>query len=186
MNFESFLDTIPGYARDLKLNLSTLVRQAELTEQQTWGTVAAAAMASRNAQTTSALVAEAERHLSPAALSAAKAAAAIMGMNNIYYRFQHLVGNEKYATIPARLRMNMIRSHGGDPVDFELSCTAVSAINGCGACVASHERVLREKGIPEETIAAAIRIASVVHAVSAVLDAETALTPQSASAAAQQ
>jgi alkyl hydroperoxide reductase subunit D len=175
MNFESFLDTIPPYARDLKLNLSTLVKQTELTEQQTWGTVAAAAMASRNAQTTSVLVAEAARHLSPEALGAAQAAAAIMGMNNIFSRFQHLVQNEKYTTIPARLRMNVIRAHGGDPVDFELWCTAVSAINGCGACVASHERVLREKGIPEETIVAAIRIASVVHAVSAVLDAEAAI-----------
>lgn len=185
MTFESFLDAIPAYARDLKLNLSTLVRQAELTEQQTWGTVAASAMAGRNAQTISVLLAEAERHLTPAALGAAKAAAAIMGMNNIYYRFQHLVGNEKYATIPARLRMNAIRTHGGDPVDFELWCTAVSAINGCGACVASHERVLREKGITEETIAAAIRIASVVHAVSAVLDAEAGM-PQAAAAAVQQ
>ena len=32
-----------------------------------------------------------------------------MGMNNIYYRFLHLSSNEKYKTMPARLRMNAIR-----------------------------------------------------------------------------
>lgn len=100
-----------------------------------------------------------------------KAAAAIMGMNNIYYRFLHLSGNEDYSQIPARLRMQVIRSHGSDPVDFELWCVGVSAINGCGACVASHKKVLREKGVTEETILAAVRIASVIDTSAAVLDA---------------
>lgn len=180
MKLDNLLEVIPAYARDLKLNLSTLLRQPELSEQQTWGTVVASAIASRNPQTTAVLVAEAEDRLTPEALGAAKSAAAIMGMNNVFYRFQHLTSNERYSTIPARLRMNAIRTHGSDPVDFELWCTAVSAINGCGVCVASHERVLREKGITEETIVAAIRIASVVHAVSAVFDAEAALTQSAA------
>jgi alkyl hydroperoxide reductase subunit D len=182
MTLDAFLNAIPAYARDLKLNLSTLLRQPELTEQQTWGTVVASAIASRNPRTISVLVAEAETHLTPEALSAAKAAAAIMGMNNVFYRFQHLANNERYTTIPARLRMNAIRAHGGDPVDFELWCTAVSAINACGACVASHEKILREKGMTEETIVAAVRIASVIHALSAVFDAETALMQSFAAA----
>ena len=77
--------------------------------------------------------------------------------------------------MPARLRMNAIRSHGVSPVDFELWCIAVSAINGCGACVAAHERVVLEKGVTEEGILAAIRIASVIHGLAAVLDAEVAV-----------
>ena len=92
-----------------------------------------------------------------------------MGMNNIFYRFRHLSTNPKYAGMPARLRMQTIRSHGSDPVDFELWCLAVSAINGCGVCVDAHEHVLREKGIGEETVLAAVRIASVVHALAAVV-----------------
>ena len=95
-----------------------------------------------------------------------------MGMNNIFYRFQHLVGNEKYSTIPTRLRMNVIRTHGASPVDFELWCTAVSAVNGCGQCIMSHERVLQGKGVSAESITAAVRIASVLHAIASVLDAE--------------
>ena len=92
-----------------------------------------------------------------------------MGMNNIFYRFRHLSGNEKYATMPARLRMQVIRGHGSDPVDFELWCLAVSAVNGCGVCVQAHENVLREKGVSEETILAAVRIAATLHGLAAVV-----------------
>jgi alkyl hydroperoxide reductase subunit D len=172
---EALYGLFPDYARDLKLNLQNVLKQTELTEQQAWGTAVASAIASRCAVLTSAIVAEAAGKLTPEALHAAKAAAAVMGMNNIYYRFQHLSGNEKYGQIPARLRMQVIRSHGSDPVDFELWCTAVSAINGCGTCVASHENVLRGKGMSEETILAAVRIASVIHGAAAVLDAQAAL-----------
>ena len=103
---------------------------------------------------------------------AAKSAAAVMGMNNIYYRFQHLAKNPKYATLPARLRMNVLRNHGIESVDFELWCTAVSAINGCGLCVDSHEQILRGKGMSEESILAAVRLASVIHGLAAVFDTE--------------
>lgn len=174
MTLEALTASIPDYAKDLKINLSNVLSQEGLTKQQLWGTAVACAIAARNSQLAGAILAEAAKEMTPVALNAAKSAAAIMGMNNIYYRFQHLVQNEKYATLPARLRMQAIRMHGSDPVDFELWCAAVSAINGCGACVASHERVVREKGLTEETVQAAIRIAAVVHAVAAVLDAEAA------------
>ncbi len=95
-----------------------------------------------------------------------------MRMNNIFYRFQPLTKNEKYATMPARLRMNGIRAHKADPVDFELWCLAASAVNGCGKCIDAHENVLRQKGITEEIMIAAVRIASVVHAIGTVLDVE--------------
>lgn len=95
-----------------------------------------------------------------------------MGMNNVYYRFTHMFQDDTYSAIPARLRMNGIRTHGGDPVDFELYCTVVSAINHCSMCVTSHERVLREKGVAKESIAAAVRLGAVIHALALVLDAE--------------
>ncbi|WP_232298761.1 carboxymuconolactone decarboxylase family protein [Granulicella tundricola] len=137
------------------MNDSTLIRNnTELTLQQLWGTVVASAIGTRNSVLTAAVLAEASKHLSDAAIEAAKAAAAIMGMNNIYYRFQHLSSNEEYARLPARLRMNVLRSHGVEPLDFELWSLAVSAINGCGKCVDSHEKVVRDKGAAEELIAA--------------------------------
>ena len=172
MTFDTLLERIPEYAKDLRLNLSSVLRQTELTPQQLWGTVAASAIASRNRQVIDVLLREAEGQMSPVALAAAKTAAAVMGMNNVYYRFLHLTSNANYRTIPARLRMNGIRNHGVEQVDFELWCTAVSAINACGACVDSHEHVLREKGVTEAAVLAAIRIASVIHAVAVVFDTE--------------
>ncbi len=76
--------------------------------------------------------------------------------------------------MPVRLRMNGLRGHGVDEVDFELWSLAVSAINGCGKCVDSHERVVRDKGATEETVIAVVRVAAVIHAVGVVLDSAQA------------
>jgi alkyl hydroperoxide reductase subunit D len=179
MNLDALIESLPQYSKDLKLNFSSVVRQqSELTEQQLWGTVVAVAIASRSEQLIAAAVDEAATHLTPESLDAAKAAAAIMAMNNIFYRFKHLTSNEKYATMRGGLRMNVMRTHGIDPLDFELWATVVSAINNCGACVDSHEKTLREKGLSEEKILAAVRIASVLHAIAVVLDAERVTAPQ--------
>jgi alkyl hydroperoxide reductase subunit D len=182
MNLDELLETVPAYARDLKLNFSSLKQQPDLNEQQAWGTLVATAIASRNSELTEAVLSEAADHLFAPALEAAKGAAAIMAMNNVYYRFLHLSSNENYRTMPARLRMNIIRSHGIDPVDFELWCAAVSAVNGCAACVDSHEKVVREKGLSESSVLAAIRLAAVVHGLATVFDAEKVTSAQPVSA----
>jgi len=169
MDLEQFSGLIPDYAKDLRLNLGSVLRQAELSERQTWGTALACAMACRNPRLRETIELEASTRLDDTAMQAAKTAAALMGMNNIFYRFRHLTSNQKYAAIPARLRMQGIRTHGADPLDFELWCLGVSAVNGCAACVDSHEKVLREKGFSEEAILAAVRIAAVMHAVAAVV-----------------
>ena len=88
-----------------------------------------------------------------------------MGMNNIYYRFLHLVEDGEYQTMPARLRMNVIANHGIDKLDFELISLAVSAVNGCGLCVTSHEKKLRSHDVSREAIQSAVRIAATIHAV---------------------
>lgn len=175
MTFEQLLDLFPNYARDIKLNLGAVLKQTELTPQQLWGTVVASAIASRNELLTRTLVPHAAAFLSPEALDAAKSAAAVMAMNNVYYRFLHMPKSDKYQTIPAKLRMQAIRTHGVEHVDFELWCTAVSAINNCHVCVTSHEKVLREKGFDEEKIVAAIRVAAVIHAAAGVFDEQAAL-----------
>ncbi len=171
MSLEQLLEIIPDYAKDLRLNWTSLVSQGELTDSQKWGTFIASAYVSRNPVLLSAVTEEAARAgISDQVIEAAKGAAAIMGMNNVFYRFQHLAANEKYSAMPARLRMNIMRNHGADPIDFELWSLAASAINGCGKCVGAHEKVLREKGISEEVVMQAVRIASVVHGVASTLD----------------
>jgi alkyl hydroperoxide reductase subunit D len=183
MSLDSLKQSLPDYAKDLKLNLSSLANEAALTDQQRAGTFVASALASRNAEVTRALVGEFGARLSPEALQAAKAAAAIMAMNNVYYRFVHLSSNADYAKLPAKLRMNVIGRPGVDKADFELWSLAVSAVNGCGMCVDSHEHALRQAGLGTEQIQAAVRIASVVHAVAATLEGEAALTGDTALAA---
>ena len=174
MSLEQLKNRLPDYAKDLKLNLTTLATEPSLTEQQRAGCFVVAALASRHAETLRDLMAEFAPQLSPEALQATKAAAAIMGMNNIYYRFVHLAQGD-YKTMPAKLRMNVIANPGVAKVDFELWSLAVSIVNGCGMCIESHEHDLRKGGLTAEAIQAAARIAAVVHAVACVLDGEAAL-----------
>jgi alkyl hydroperoxide reductase subunit D len=176
LSVENLKNALPDYAKDLKLNLSSLAAEPGLTEQQRAGTFIVAALASRSATVIEALAGEFAPKLTAAALGAAKAAAAIMAMNNIYYRFVHLVSAPDYKSMPAKLRMNVIGRPGVDTTDFELWSLAVSAINGCGTCVDAHERELRKAGVGTEAIQAVVRIAAVVHAVAATLDGEAALS----------
>jgi alkyl hydroperoxide reductase subunit D len=175
MTIEVLKARLPEYAKDLKLNLGSLATEPTLTTQQRAGTFIASALASRSAEVTAYMVAEFGPQLSPEALNAAKAAAAIMGMNNVYYRFTHLLGGD-YSSMPARLRMNVMARPGVEKEDFELWSLAVSAINGCGMCMESHEKIVRQGGISKEQVQSAVRIAAVVHAVAATLDGETALS----------
>ena len=175
MNIEQIRDSLPDYARDLKLNLgSVLTAQGApgLSERQIWSIALASAVASRNTGFARSIEAQAKAHIADIEVEGAKAAAAIMGMNNIYYRFLHLVEDGEYQTMPARLRMNVIANHGIDKLDFELISLAVSAVNGCGLCVTSHEKKLRAHEVSREAIQSAVRIAATIHAVAVTLEYE--------------
>src|ERR1019366_1860714 len=119
MSLQAILDKLPDYARDVKVNLQNVLQQQELSAQQTWMVAVACAIASRNKDLTDAIEAEAAGKTTPETIQAGCAAAAVMGMNNVFYRFRHFVqAKPEYAQVPARLRMQAIRGHGGDPVDF--------------------------------------------------------------------
>src|SRR5262245_29576385 len=170
---DSIRDSIPDYARDLRLNLGAVLAPtgaAGLSEKQIWGVAVAAAIASRNVTFAKQIEALAAGKLDEGYLAASRAAAAIMGMNNIYYRFLHLVEDPEYAQMPARLRMNVIGNPGIDKLDFELLSLAVSAVNGCGMCIVAHEKQLRKHEVSREAIQSAVRIAATIHAVAGVLE----------------
>ena len=172
MSLDALREVIPAYAKDLSLNLGSLASETVLNDQQKWGCFLSSAYAVGQPQVVQAI--EASAVLSPEAREAAKAAAAIMGMNNVYYRALHLMKNQEYRTLPARLRMNVLANPGVDKADFELWCTAVSAVNGCGMCLDAHEHTLKEHGVPALNIQTALRIAAVVNAVSRVMAGEAA------------
>lgn len=168
-------ERLPDYARDLKINLGVITNPSSLTPQQHWGTAVAAALATRQPEVIAAITAAATEQIDAAALRAARGAASVMAMNNVYYRFLHFVGDgNDYQALPARLRMQMIGNPGVDPLDFELWCLAASAVTGCGACVVAHDKVVRDKGAQAQHVQDAVRIAAVVHALAATLDGLTA------------
>lgn len=171
MTLDAIKDRLPDYARDLKINLGIVTGTTSLTPQQHWGTAVAAALATRQPEVIAAITAAAAGHLDAAAVRAARGASSVMAMNNVYYRFLHFVGDgSDYHTLPARLRMQLIGNPGVDALDFELWCLAASAVTGCGACVKSHDQVVRSKGATAAQVQDAVRIAAVVHALAVTLD----------------
>jgi len=164
--------SIPEAAKDLRLNLqAVLTGESTLSPVQRWGVAIAAAIAVRNPQLRDAVVADATGQVERAVVEDAAAAAALMGMNNVYYRFRHMVGKPAYGELPARLRMNRLVKPATSKVDFELVCLAVSAINGCEACIRAHEKAVVDGGLAEAQVNDAVRIAAVIQGAAVALEA---------------
>lgn len=168
MSLKDFAATLPDFAKDVRLNVGSLLNEPVLNDQRKYGLFLACAHATGHKPLVEAAEAECSPKLSPEAANAARAAAAVMAMNNVYYRFTHLAGNQEYRNMPAKLRMNVIGQPGIDKVDFELFSLAVSAMNGCGMCIDAHENVLKKAGVTAEVIQTAVRIGAVVQAVGVV------------------
>jgi alkyl hydroperoxide reductase subunit D len=186
MNLETIKASLPDYAKDLRLNLDAVLGEsgsAGLSAKQIAIVAIASAISARHEPLTRAIVDRFAGTLSEAEANGARAAAAIMAMNNIYYRFTHLVGNEEYATMRAGLRMNVMANPGCDKLDFELASLAVSAVNGCGMCMESHEKTLQKHAVAAQAIQSAVRIAAVLHAVAVTAEQTSAAAPALAAAA---
>lgn len=174
MTLEALAATLPPYAKDVKLNLAAVVRPGALTETQVWVAALACAMAARNPDLLRAVEASAAEKLDETHRGAARIAGALMAMNNVYYRALHLMDGRGYESLPAQLRMQGLAGHGIAHLDFELAALAVSAIGGCGRCLESHEKVVREKGATAEAVRDALRLAAVLQSAAVVLDAASA------------
>lgn len=169
MLFEQ-LSQLPEYAKDVRLNVKSLL-QAEtgLTPVQQAGTALASAYATNHEPTIEAISDWAKDTLSDADIQAAKIAASLMAMNNVYYRYTHSVSDKKFQSMPAGLRMNMMNNAGVDKTDFELYSLAVSAINNCTLCMDSHTSILLKTGLTHEAIQHSIKIAAAVHSLAQAL-----------------
>lgn len=159
------------YSKDIRLNLSTLLTPEGapgLSQKQILLVALACAYATRSRTLVDTIRADSTAMIGDAEVEAAKGAATIMAMNNVFYRTQHLSENPELKKLPARLRMNFIGKPGIDKPDFELACLAVSAIAGCGVCINSHVNEAVKAGLPIEASHSAIRIAATVQAASLV------------------
>lgn len=167
---EELRASIPEAAKDIKLNLQSVLQPGALTPAQRWGVAIASAVATRNTRLRDALLTDARAEVGPEVIDDALASAALMGMNNVYYRFRHMIGKESYSQMPARLRMQRIVKPASNKADFELFCLAVSAINGCEMCIRSHEEVVIKGGITEEQVHDAVRVAATINAAAVAIE----------------
>jgi len=169
-NLDAIRETLPDLAKDIKLNLQAVLSESSLSPEQRWGVAIASAAAARQPGLRDAVVADARAAVPEAVVEDALAAAALMGMNNVYYRFRHVVGKPVYSEKAARLRMNRIARPATSKADFELFSLAASAINGCEACVQSHEKAVLDGQLSEDQVHDAIRIAATMHAAAIALE----------------
>lgn len=168
MSFDQLLDALPDFAKDQRLNLQAVLSDeggAGLTARQRFYVALSSAYATKDAAVIAAIRDRAGEVLAESDVQSAKAAATVMAMNNIYYRFQHLTDDPDLKKLPAKLRMNIIGNPGVEKIDFELACLAVSAQNGCGQCMVAHVNGAKKAGVTPEGIQTSVRIASVVSAV---------------------
>jgi len=170
-HIDSLREKVPEPAKDIWLNLTSVLTSGSLTVDQRWGVAVASAIAARNALVSATLLAEAKDAVLPAVIEDAVGAAALMGMNNVYYRFRHLVGKPSYSDKPARLRMNKLAKPSTNKLDFELYSLAVSAINGCETCLQAHEKITVEGGLSEDNVHDAVRIAATIQALAIAIEA---------------
>ena len=168
-SFETYREGLKDYAKDIRLNLSTVLTPEGapgLNPKQIATIALACAYTERARGLVENLLTESAAVIGDAEVEAAKAAAIIMAMNNVFYRTQHHAENEELKKLPARLRMNVIGKPGIDKIDFELACLAVSAIGGCDRCVNSHVNEILKAGHSVEATHSAIRIAATIQATS--------------------
>lgn len=175
MSMEQLKESLPEYAKDIRLNLSQLfgnIGQSGLTEQQFYGTALALAYALKNQTLLEMLQEEGKDFLPLEIKQAAKIAATIMAMNNIYYRAAHLAEQPELTNMPAALRMNAMLNPGAPKLDFELFSLAISALNGCGMCIQAHIKQLLAHDLSMTGIQTSLRLAAVLNATDQALAIE--------------
>jgi alkyl hydroperoxide reductase subunit D len=167
---------MPEYARDLRLNLGSVMSASSLEPVMAWGSALTAALVSKNAQVIQHIAEDAQAHLDEIQMKAAKSAAAMMSMTNVWYKFTDLIQDDEVKKQPPKLRMNAMLTHGGvDHALFEAWSLSASAVNACGVCVNAHASQLNKLGIDAQQVADIARIAAVVKAVSDTLSFEASL-----------
>jgi alkyl hydroperoxide reductase subunit D len=168
MEFLNDLKTrIPDWAKDIRLNLDGAIGRSSLPPDETLGVALAAAFAARS----KALVDVFGAELAPEQANAALTAAALMGMNNTWYPYVEMAGDEDLKTQRAELRMNAYATSGGvEKRKFEAYALAASIVGKCHFCVASHYATLKKEGLTTQQLRDIGRIAAVVNAAAQILD----------------
>ncbi len=166
---DALIAAIPSHSADLAYDLAKVLRESRLTAARRWGVALAVAVALRDQRLSEAFESDGRAAgVRSETLEDARAAASLMAMTNVYYRFVHAVGGD-YERLPAALRMKRAARPAGAPADFELFAVAVSALGGCEACMRHHEAKARAAGVEAAELNDAVRVASAVSGASVAL-----------------
>ncbi|RZM28608.1 MAG: alkylhydroperoxidase [Pedobacter sp.] len=158
------------YVRDLKLNFTSTFSSTHMTEKECALIGLTIAVNNNNKVLTEFFEKLAlSKDATEAEIGEAVGCASLLALNNVFYRFRHFTGKEKYTQIPARVRMQLMSSPVTGKEFFELMSLAVSAVNGCEMCVNAHEKSILHLGATEERVFDAVRIASIVTSAGKVL-----------------
>lgn len=161
--------SIPEHSKDIKLNLDAVINRSGLDEVDAHACAFAAALAAANGDLAfeismnGPLMGTDERE-------AAKTAASLMGMNNIYYPFVEMTEDPDLKGLPPGLRMNAYANHGGvSKKKFEMYALAASIVGKCHFCVKNHYDVLKKEGMTVIELQAVGKIAAVVAAINKII-----------------
>ena len=159
---------IPDTAKDIRLNLDGAITRSSLTPADSLGVALAAAFAAKSKPLVDAFKAAAPEAEGNAALTAA----ALMGMNNVWYPFVEMANDEDLKTQRPELRMNAYATLGGvEKKKFEAYALAASIVGKCHFCVESHYALLKKEGLTTQQLRDIGRIAAVVNAAAQVIAA---------------
>jgi len=164
---DTLRDALPDDLKDIRLNLSSVLSGENLQPPQALGIALASARFVRAEALAAALESDIRAGLgdaAPAVISDAVAAAGLMAMNTVYYRFRHMLGKESYEARSPRLRMGRMVQPATTKADFELMSLACAALAGCELCIKNHEASLVHLGVSEDACHDAVRIAAVINA----------------------
>ncbi len=164
---DALRDSLPDDLKDIRLNLASVLSGENLQAAQALSIALASARFVRAQPVAVALDSDIRSALGDAAgpvISDAVAAAGLMGMNTVYYRFRHMLGKESYEARPPRLRMSRMVQPATTKADFELMSLACAALAGCELCIKNHEASLVNLGVSEDACHDAVRIAAVINA----------------------
>jgi alkyl hydroperoxide reductase subunit D len=163
---------IPDYAKDIRLNIDGTIARSSLEGNDAVGVALAAAFAAKSTVIIEAI--KASGAITPEEINAALTAAALMGMNNVWYPFVEMADDADLKTQAAQLRMNAYATNGGvDKRRFEMYALSASIIGKCHFCVKSHYELLKKEGMSTTQLRDVGRIAAVVNAAAQVISAET-------------
>ena len=161
---------IPDFAKDVRLNLDSVLTRSSLEQADALGAALAAAYAARSKALVDAI--RGAGQLNDVDTNAALSAAALMGMNNVYYPYVEMAEDPDLQSQRPELRMNAYGTHGGvEKKRFELFALAASIVGKCHFCMQSHYKLLKEGGFTSQQLRDVGRIAAVIAAAALALDA---------------